>query len=91
MDEEIKKLIQNAKRRETMYLIMAALMEALAIAIIALLGIILDIPAWVRVMMGALIFAISQGMLVFFALASYENDVRQELERYSKRMEELNR
>lgn len=91
MDEEIKKLIQNAKRRETMYLIMAALMEALAIAIIALLGIILDTPAWVRVVLGALIFAIGQGMLVFFALASYENDARQELERYSKRMEELNK
>lgn len=76
MDEEIKKLIQNAKRRETMYLIMAVLMEALAIAIIALLGIILDTPAWVRVVMGALIFAIGQGMFVFFVLASYEKEWR---------------
>lgn len=88
MDEKIKKLIQNAKRRATMWTILSVLMEVFAIAMIALLGIIPDIAGWIKVVMGILIFAVGQGMVVFLSFLSYENDCIDELKNYLNKVKE---
>lgn len=89
MIDKTKKEIQNAKRRATMWSIMAVLMMVIAVSMVVMISIISDIPAWAKLLMGLLIFATGQGLIAFLSLASYENDYIDELENYLNKIEEL--
>lgn len=89
MINKTKRELRNAKGRATMWTIFTVLMIVIAISLVAMLGAILDIPGWVRVVIGALLYGTGQGMLTFMSLASYEFDYVGELKKYLTELEEL--
>lgn len=85
---KVEKVIQNAKRLAIIWTILSVLMMAMAVLMIALLGIMLDTPGWVRALLGTLLYAVGQGIMAFMSLASYEYDCIDELKNYLNKVKE---
>lgn len=89
MIDKTKEEIRNAKRRATMWSILAALMMAIAVSMVIIISILSDIPAWAKLLMGIIISSTSQGLIASLLFVSCENDYIDELENYLTELEEL--
>ena len=88
MIDKTKREIRNAKCRATMWTIFAVLLTIIPISLVAMLGTILDIPGWARVVIGILLYGAGQAMLTSMLLASYEFKYIKKLEKYLTKLKE---
>ena len=83
-----KRELRNAKCRAIIWTIFAVLLTVIPISLVAMLGTILDIPGWARVVIGVLLYGAGQAMLTSILLASYEFNYIKKLEKYLTELEE---
>ena len=88
MIDKAKKELRNAKCRAIIWTIFAVLLTVIAASLVAMLGIILDIPGWARAVIGALLYGAGLAMFTSILLASYEFNNIKKLEKYLTELEE---